>query len=28
MPRAVVEAALSDRSATLEEMPDVLQELL
>ncbi len=28
MPRAVVEAALSDRSATLEEMPNVLQELL
>ena len=27
MPRAIVDAALSDRSATLEEMPDVLQEL-
>jgi two-component system chemotaxis response regulator CheB len=28
MPRTVDEAALSDRSATLEEMPDTLQELL
>jgi two-component system chemotaxis response regulator CheB len=28
MPRSVVEAALSDRSATLEEMADTLQELL
>jgi two-component system chemotaxis response regulator CheB len=27
MPRAIVDAALSDRSATLEEMPDALQEL-